>query len=191
MEERKDQIKQLMELLPEGWQAQAKEPGAFRRAREVKSPADLLRLIVLYLTEGRSYAGTSALLGVTKTMKLNKVAVFKRIRNSGMRLKWLCQGVYRRQGMIIERPEYLAGKNICLIDGSEVATGGEKKKKKYYHLHYCIELFTLGIREFQITPVQTGGETVELSRLRERGHSSRRPYVRDENGDRVSARTIR
>ena len=30
----KEQIKRLMELLPEGWQAQAKELGAFRRARE-------------------------------------------------------------------------------------------------------------------------------------------------------------
>jgi hypothetical protein len=74
METGKEQITRLMEMLPEGWQAQAKALGALRRAREVKSAEDLLKLIVLYLTEGRSYAGTSAMLNITETMSMNKIA---------------------------------------------------------------------------------------------------------------------
>ena len=58
----KDRFKQLLGLLPEGWEAKAKELGAFQRAREIKSPEELLRLILLYLTEGKSFAGTSALI---------------------------------------------------------------------------------------------------------------------------------
>jgi hypothetical protein len=60
MEEDIYTFEDLLALLPEGWQAKAKELGAFERAREVKSPKDLLRLIFLYLSEGRSFAGTSA-----------------------------------------------------------------------------------------------------------------------------------
>ena len=51
----------LLEMLPEGWEAKAKELGAMQRTREVKTPGELLRLILLYLTEGKSFAGTVAL----------------------------------------------------------------------------------------------------------------------------------
>jgi len=50
----------LLEMLPEGWEAEAKELGAMRCAREVKTPGELLRLLLLYFTEGRSFAGTAA-----------------------------------------------------------------------------------------------------------------------------------
>jgi hypothetical protein len=39
-----------------------KELGALRRAREIKTPDDLLKLIFLYLTEGKSFGNTLALL---------------------------------------------------------------------------------------------------------------------------------
>jgi len=54
-------FKQLRELLPEGWEEKAKELGALQRARQIKTPEELLRLNLLYLTEGKSMAGTSAL----------------------------------------------------------------------------------------------------------------------------------
>jgi hypothetical protein len=76
-------FKDLLALLPEGWQAKAKELGAFERAREVKSPEDLPRLIFLYLTEGRSFAGTSALVHLSGDMHLSKTAVYNRTGNSG------------------------------------------------------------------------------------------------------------
>jgi hypothetical protein len=133
MGEGKEQFGRLLELLPEGWQEQAKQLGALLRAREVKCAEDLLKLILLYVTEGHSYAGTSAILSISDEMKLNKVAVYKRVRNSAGWLKWLCAQVYRRQGLIGEGPEYLSGKKVLLIDGSQAASGGGQKK--YYQLH--------------------------------------------------------
>ncbi|MFP3089728.1 hypothetical protein LQZ21_05315 [Treponema sp. TIM-1] len=65
------EFEQLVALLPEGWQAKAKELGAFERAREIKSPEDLLRLIFLYLTEGKSFAETSALVELGGDIHLN------------------------------------------------------------------------------------------------------------------------
>jgi hypothetical protein len=73
----KERFGQVLQMLPEGWEAKAKELGALRRAREIKTPEELLRLILLYMTEGKSFAGTSALLQLTDENKMSKVAVFK------------------------------------------------------------------------------------------------------------------
>jgi hypothetical protein len=154
MEEGKYQFERLMEFMPEGWEDKAKELGALRRAREIKTPEDLLRLIFLYLTEGKSFAGTSAIVRMSGDFNLNKIAVYKRIRGSGEWLKWLCQNIYRRSGLLTEKPEWLKGKNVCLLDGSEEVTRG--RGKTYYQLHYCLDLFSLGIRELQVTDITVG-----------------------------------
>lgn len=144
----------LLAFMPEGWQAKAKELGAFERAREVHSPEELLRLLFLYLTEGKSFAGTSALIRLGGDMELNKTAVYKRIRNSGEWLKWLCENFFRGAGLLVEKPGWLGGREVCLVDGSEDVTRGEEKS--YYMLHYCLDAFTLGMREFHITDIRTG-----------------------------------
>jgi hypothetical protein len=154
MGEGKNQFDRLMELMPEGWEEKARELGALRRAREIKTAEDLLRLIFLYLTGGKSFAGTSAIVRMSGDFKLNKTAVYKRIRGSGEWLKWLCQNIYRRSGLLAEKPEWLKGKNVCLLDGSEEVTRG--RGKKYYLLHYCVELFTLGVRELLVTDMRAG-----------------------------------
>jgi hypothetical protein len=53
MGEEKDQFESLMVFMPEGWEEEAKALGALRRARQVKTAEDLLKLILLYLTEGK------------------------------------------------------------------------------------------------------------------------------------------
>jgi hypothetical protein len=49
----------LLSVMPEGWEEKAKELGVFTRGREIKSVVDLLRLVFLYLTEGKSFSGTA------------------------------------------------------------------------------------------------------------------------------------
>jgi hypothetical protein len=48
--------------MPEGWDAKAKEIGALARGREIENALDLLRLIFLYLTEGKSLSEIAVLL---------------------------------------------------------------------------------------------------------------------------------
>jgi len=59
MSREKEGFKHLLEMLPEGWEAKAL--GALQRAREIKTPEALLWLNLLYLTEGKSMATTSAI----------------------------------------------------------------------------------------------------------------------------------
>ena len=78
-----DRLEQLLKMLPENWEAKAKELGALQRARGIKTPKELLRLVLLYLTAGKSFAGTKALAQLSGETEICKTAVFKRIQNSG------------------------------------------------------------------------------------------------------------
>jgi hypothetical protein len=48
MEEETYRFEDLLSVLPEGWQEMAKELGALQRARNIKTPKDLLTLIFFY-----------------------------------------------------------------------------------------------------------------------------------------------
>jgi hypothetical protein len=154
MGEEKDQFESLMVFMPEGWEGKAKELGALQRARQVKTAEDLLKLILLYLTEGKSFAGTSALVRMGGEIRMNKMAVYKRIRGSGEWLKWLCENFYRQSGLLAGKPPWLEGKQVCLVDASEDVICGSRKS--YFRLHYCLDLFTLGMRELKVTDIKTG-----------------------------------
>jgi hypothetical protein len=108
----------------------------------------------LYLTEGKSFAGTSAIARLSGETELSKVAIFKRMRNSASWLKWLCENIYRQAGLIAAKPAWLKGKNVILIDGSEDIKCGVRRQ--CYMLHYSLDLFTLAVRELLVTDRNTG-----------------------------------
>ena len=156
-------FEQLLRLLPNGWEAKAKELGAFQRARGIQTPEELLRLILMYLTEGKSYAGTSAIIQLADKTELSKVAVFKRMRNSAAWLQWLCENIYHREGFITAKPKWLKNKNVILIDGSEDIKCGVRRQ--CYMLHYSLELFTLAVRELLVTDQKTGEKLANFKLL--------------------------
>jgi hypothetical protein len=150
----KDRFEQILNLLPEGWETKAQELGAFQRAREIKSPQALLRLILLYLTEGKSFRGPKAVTQLSGEVEMSDVAILKRIRNSADWLKWLCQNIYRQAGLIAAKPKWLKDKNVNLVDGTEDVKCGVRRQ--CYMLHYSMDLFTLEARELLITDRRTG-----------------------------------
>jgi hypothetical protein len=64
---------------------------------------------------------------------LNKIGVYKRIRGSAEWLKWLCENFYRSNGIVAEKPAWLKGKQVCLVDASEDVICGSRKS--YFRLH--------------------------------------------------------
>jgi hypothetical protein len=159
----KDRFEQLLGLLPEGWEAKAKELGALQRAREIKTPGELLRLILLYQTEGKSFAGTSAIAQLSGEGDISKVAVFKRMRNSAAWLQWLCENIYRRAALITTKPRWLKNKNVIIVDGSEDVKCGVRRQ--CYMLHYSLDLFTLDVRELLVTDRKTGEKLRNFQRI--------------------------
>jgi hypothetical protein len=118
----------IVKILPEGWEAKAKELGALTRRRKIKTAADLLRLVLLYVTAGRSLGGTKALLEMGGEERLTKWAISKRIAHCGEWLKWLCETICRKAGLLGRKPAWLGDKNVYLVDASETVTGGGNKK---------------------------------------------------------------
>jgi hypothetical protein len=55
--------------------------GALIRARKIKTAAELLRLVFLYLTEGKSFADAFAIFRLGGEAKPSKNAAYKRILN--------------------------------------------------------------------------------------------------------------
>jgi hypothetical protein len=70
MQENNYAFDDLTAILPEPWREKAKELGALQQAREIKTPDDLLKLIFLYLTGGKSFGNTQALLPVSESCHL-------------------------------------------------------------------------------------------------------------------------
>jgi hypothetical protein len=110
MGEGRQQFAKLMELLPEGWETKAKELKALQRAVKIKTPEELLRLLFLYVTGGRSFAGTAAIAHAGGEFELSKRAVWKRVGNSAAWLEWLCKSICRKAGLLAEQSAWLAGK---------------------------------------------------------------------------------
>jgi hypothetical protein len=108
-------------------------------------------------------AGTSAKTNRSGAAAMSKVAVFKRIQNSGEWLKWMCTHIYRNAGLLVEKPGWLKDRNVLLVDGSEDARGGAERL--YFMLHYSMNLFTLEAREFAITDEKTGEKLSNFTKL--------------------------
>jgi hypothetical protein len=75
MNEENTSFERLLPVMPEGWQDKAKELGALSRAREIKKAIDLLRLVFIYLTEGKSFRGTAVLLKLAGMCSITKSSI--------------------------------------------------------------------------------------------------------------------
>jgi hypothetical protein len=154
MEGEKTSFERLLSVMPEGWQDKAKELGALTREREIKSAIDLLRLVFIYLTDGKSFSGTAVLLKLTGICSITKKAVFTRFQKCGEWLRWLCESIYRNNKAIVQSPEWLGDRKVYIVDASDEPVHGSDKAD--YRLHYAIGLFDLGMKEMALTTTETG-----------------------------------
>lgn len=158
-----EDFKKIIDLMPLGWEEKAKELKAITRSRKIKNAEELLRLNLLYLTNGESFGKTSAILGMSDTNNLNKNAVYERIGKSRDWLKWLCENISRNAGELVRKPKWLQDKKVCLIDATDVSKRGSNQSD--YRLHYNIELFNLEMREMHLTESKIGEKMINFEKL--------------------------
>ena len=153
-------MRELTKYLPDGWQEKAKELGAMERdSGVIRSAESLLRLNMLYVTNEGSFQMSAMGMALTEGIVMSKVAAFKRIRKSGAWLRWMAKELCAMQGATIEKPAFLGGRQVKLVDASDETTKG--KQKKTWRLHYVFNLF-----EFQNTSMEltTNKEGERLTR---------------------------
>lgn len=124
-----------------------------RRARYIKSPEAVLRLLLFHLANGCSLAETAARAQIAGLGSISAVGVFKRLRAACPWLRWLAQ----QERGAAALPLGALGRRVRAVDATTVcepgSTGGD------WRVRYAVSLGHLQCDFFQLTELRQGGET--------------------------------
>jgi hypothetical protein len=143
----------LSSFLPEDWAEQGRRLGALRRARYIKDPATVLRVLLLHLATGCSLAETAARASASGLAQISSVGVFKRLRAAEPWLRWLAQQMRGTADL----PLGTAGRRLRAVDATSVSEPGSTGTD--WKVHYAVNLADLQCDFFQLTDIREGGET--------------------------------
>lgn len=150
-----DEWKVIAQMLPEGWEAAARDCGAFRRARYLTEPRSLLRLLLFHAVNGTGLRETVAQAKASGLADMSQVALLKRLRSSGDWLAWIAQGLAQRLAGPLRLPSELRPR---AVDSTTVQGPGSRGID--WRIHYVMDLLSLNCAGFELTDVH-GGERLE------------------------------
>ena len=152
----KDNIRLLMRHLPAGYEDASKETRAMMwPGKVIKTPADLMWLMLTHVSQGQSLANMSALAAAGGIGPLSDVGLMKRLANCGAWFKWNLERMAPASVADYLKPKGLENHRVLAVDASDVNSGVSKFSKSW-HLHYALDVFTLSSHEFKITDDKTG-----------------------------------
>lgn len=176
-------------FLPPDWRDLARTTGALTRAREIREPDTLLRLILLHVGTGLSMRQTAARAERAGLARISDVSLRSRIRNAGPWLRALTQRMFAASphgGALSTTSE---GRQVRVVDATTVNEPGSTGTD--WRVHYSLKLSTLECDFFEVTD-PSGGETYARLPVQpgdvilgDRGYSHREgvAHVVDRGGD--------
>jgi hypothetical protein len=145
------------ELLEE----EAREFGAFQKARKIKCAVDQLRLVLAYCWGAWGLRLTAAWAEAMGLAALSNVAVLKRLRNS---TEWLEQLVCRLLGAGAREAGLAAakGRPVRLVDATSVAKAGRAARESggRWRIHSVFDLASERFTAFEVTD-ESEGEVID------------------------------
>jgi hypothetical protein len=148
----------LLHFLPDGWRDQARELGAFRRAREFADAEELLRTLLIHLAGGSSLKETSVRASSGGLAQVSSVAIWKRLRQAGEWFRWMSEGLMGTWVVHGSQDALPAQYRIRLVDGSSISEPGSTGSD--WRIHYAVDLRTLRCDFVEVTDIHEGGETL-------------------------------
>jgi len=142
----------VCQLLPPGWQEQARLLGALRRGRGFPDAAILLRTLLAHLVGSCSLTETVTHVRQAGWCDVSSVALFKRLRAAGPWLRWMADRLWQRH----PGPALPKGSHVRAIDATTVGRPGSVGTD--WRVHYGINLEDLQCDFLEVTDAQ-GGET--------------------------------
>src|SRR5919106_417548 len=131
---------------------EAREFGAFERARKIKCAVDQLRLVLAYCWGTRGLRLTAAWAEAIGLASLSNVALLKRLRNSA---DWLERLVCRLIGAGAHQTCVAAakGRAVRLVDATSVAKAGRDARESggRWRVHSVFDLATERFSAFELT----------------------------------------
>ncbi len=131
------------------------------RQRDIKSPGDLLRTLLLHVGKGYSLRETVVRAKLMGLADISDVALLKRLRRAGDWLQWLCTGLFEASGW--EMPADARGYNLRAVDGTLVKQPGQKGT--LWRVHYSLRIPSLECDYFEITLSKGKGTSEKLERF--------------------------
>lgn len=147
-----DDWRVIRQLLPAGWEEQARLSGALRRARGVDGAEQLLRILLIHLAAGYSLAETAARARRAGLGRLSAAALFKRMQASEEWLRWLAAA----ERDLLAEGVPVGQRRLRAVDATTVSEPGSTGTD--WRIHYAINLTNLQCDFFELTDVR-GGET--------------------------------
>lgn len=138
----------FVQALPQDFQQQAYQLGAFSRARKLSSPLQLLHLIMLYCGLDFSLRTCAATFAQSQ-QQLSDEAVKKRLQRCVPWLKYLLTHV-----LGLHRIRHDGSLRFIVVDGSTIQERGATTSS--YRLHLAIDLLDLALTQAVVTTNQVG-----------------------------------
>jgi len=142
----------LKKLLPDGWEAKAKELRALFIEKEFKDAQTLLRVMLMHLSEGCSLRETAVRARAGGFVSVSDVALLKKLRRCGAWFQWLGEALIKKlSGAAFPK---LPGKRLRLVDASVVCEPGATGST--WRLHYGLNLANVCCDEVHVTEASVG-----------------------------------
>ena len=148
------EIKELVDLLPEGYEKECYEKKAIRRKRTIKNPLDLIVLLLYYLYDNHSLVDVSQFAILKNIGKISDTALIKRFVQYKDWIQWLISEMLPNEIIHYKKPKELEPYRVIAVDASDIVS--KRAVKKTWHLHYGIDLFSLTCNQFKLTEQSTG-----------------------------------
>lgn len=166
MTEVKDmEIKELIDLLPKGYEKACYEKKAIRRKRIIKNPMDLIVLILYYLYDNHSLVDVSQFAILKNIGNISDTALIKKFVQCKDWILWLISKMIPNEIIHYKKPPELEAYHVIAVDASDLVQKGAVKKT--WHLHYGVDLFSLTCNQFKLTE-QSTGESLKNFEIKEK-----------------------
>jgi hypothetical protein len=151
-------FRQLLQVLPVQWKCLMVTLGTYVYGNKIRSPEQLLRVILLYCGADLSLLELSLVMRL-QGVEISKQGLDKRLNRCGEFLQWLVKEVFE----INELPSLPGQRRFLACDGTELSRPGPHSPR--LRLHLCIELLSLSFVQMQLTGSKQG-ETLKRFEFR-------------------------
>lgn len=148
------EIKELIDLLPKDFEKECYEKKAIRRKRIIKTPLDLIILLLYYLYDNHSLVDVSPFAILKNIGNISDTALIKKFIQCKDWIQWLIAKMIPNEIIHYKKPEELQPYRVIAVAASDIVQKGAVKK--IWHLHYGIDLFSLTCNQFKLTEQSTG-----------------------------------
>lgn len=120
---------ELLTWLPDGIEEKMREMGAFSRSRKIKSPTDLLRIVLAYPVLNKSLPNLSRWASEKDIADLSFISIWERMQEMVVFLRWLVGEMLSQIVLPIE-----SGLALAPLDATTFSLPGSNKRDWLYHM---------------------------------------------------------